>query len=33
VAAGVFKLRNGMSVQENNTLAPKSSETPTPPNS
>ena len=33
VAAGVFKLRNGMAVKENNTLAPKSSETPTPPNS
>jgi membrane fusion protein (multidrug efflux system) len=30
VAAGVFKLRNGMSVVENNELAPKSSETPRP---
>jgi len=33
VAAGIFKLRNGMSVQENNTLAPKASQTPKPPNS
>ena len=33
VAAGVFKLRNGMSVQENNTLTPKASQNPTPPNS
>jgi membrane fusion protein (multidrug efflux system) len=31
--AGVFKLRNGMAVQENNTVSPKTSETPTPPNS
>ena len=31
--AGVFKLRNGMAVQENNTVSPKASETPTPPNS
>ena len=31
--AGVFKLRNGMAVQENNAIAPKTSETPTPPNS
>lgn len=33
VTAGVFKLRNGMSVQENNDVAPATSETPTPPNS
>ncbi len=32
VTAGAFKLRNGMSVVENNDLAPKASETPTPPN-
>ena len=30
VSAGVFKLRNGMSVQENNELAPKASEKPSP---
>lgn len=30
VSAGVFKLRNGMSVVENNNLAPKASETPKP---
>ena len=30
VSAGLFKLRNGMAVVENNTLAPKSSETPRP---
>ena len=32
VTAGVFKLRNGMGVVENNELAPKPSLTPTPPN-
>lgn len=32
VSAGIFKLRNGMSVVENNELAPKASQTPTPPN-
>ena len=32
VSAGIFKLRSGMSVVENNELAPKPSETPTPPN-
>lgn len=32
VTAGAFKLRNGMSVVENNDLAPKASETPLPPN-
>ena len=32
-AAGVFKLRNGMTVVENNEIAPKPSLTPTPPNS
>ena len=31
--AGIFKLRNGMAVRENNDLAPKPSETPAPPNS
>jgi membrane fusion protein (multidrug efflux system) len=31
--AGIFKLRNGMNIQENNDLTPKASETPTPPNS
>jgi membrane fusion protein (multidrug efflux system) len=31
--AGVFKLHNGVKVQENNELVPKASETPTPPNS
>ena len=30
VSAGIFKLRNGMSVVENNALAPKSSDTPHP---
>jgi membrane fusion protein (multidrug efflux system) len=30
--AGIFKLRSGMSIVENNTLVPKTSETPTPPN-
>ena len=30
--AGIFKLRSGMSVVENNDIAPKISETPTPPN-
>lgn len=30
VSAGLFKLRNGMSVIENNNLSPKSSETPRP---
>jgi membrane fusion protein (multidrug efflux system) len=30
--AGIFKLRNGLRVQENNTATPKASETPTPPN-
>lgn len=33
VSSGVFKLRNGMSVVENNALAPKSSEAPKPPDS
>ena len=33
VTAGIFKLRNGMAVVENNELAPKPSRTPTPPNS
>ena len=33
VSAGGFKLRNGMSVQENNAIAPKTSEKPVPPNS
>jgi len=33
VKAGIFKLRNGMSVKENNELSPPTSETPTPPNS
>lgn len=32
VTAGIFKLRNGMAVQENNDIAPKTSTTPTPPN-
>ena len=32
VTAGIFKLRNGMAVQENNDIAPKPSTTPTPPN-
>jgi membrane fusion protein (multidrug efflux system) len=32
-AAGVFKLRNHMSLQENNEMTPKASQTPTPPNS
>jgi membrane fusion protein (multidrug efflux system) len=30
--AGIFKLRSGMSIVENNELAPKASENPTPPN-
>jgi membrane fusion protein (multidrug efflux system) len=30
VSAGVFKLRNGMSVQENNDLVPKAVEKPSP---
>ena len=30
-SAGVFKLRNGVSVKENNDLAPKASQTPRPP--
>ena len=30
--AGIFKLRSGMTIVENNELAPKASETPTPPN-
>ena len=33
VTEGVFKLRSGMNVTENNDLAPKSSQNPTPPNS
>lgn len=33
VTVGIFKLRNGMTVVENNDLAPKPSLTPTPPNS
>lgn len=33
VTAGIFKLRKGMAVVENNAVAPKASETPTPPNS
>jgi membrane fusion protein (multidrug efflux system) len=33
VTAGIFKLRNGMSVQENNAATPEASLTPTPPNS
>lgn len=32
-SAGIFKLRNGMSVVENNAMTPKASKTPTPPNS
>ena len=32
-SAGIFKLRNGMSVVENNEMTPKASKTPTPPNS
>jgi membrane fusion protein (multidrug efflux system) len=31
--AGVFKLHNGASVRENNSLTPEASQTPTPPNS
>jgi len=31
--AGIFKLRNGMNIQESNDLVPKASETPAPPNS
>jgi len=30
--AGIFKLRSGMAIVENNDLVPKTSETPTPPN-
>jgi membrane fusion protein (multidrug efflux system) len=33
VTAGVFKLRSGMGVTENNDIAPKTSTTPNPPNS
>jgi membrane fusion protein (multidrug efflux system) len=33
VSSGVFKLRNGMAVVENNEIAPKTSETPRPANS
>ncbi len=33
VTAGLFKLRNGMSVLENNENTPKPSLTPNPPNS
>lgn len=33
VTEGVFKLRSGMRITENNDLAPKASETPNPPNS
>jgi membrane fusion protein (multidrug efflux system) len=33
VTEGVFKLRSGMSIAENNDLAPKASQNPTPPNS
>lgn len=33
VTAGIFKLRNGMAVQENNSVVPENSLTPTPPNS
>jgi membrane fusion protein (multidrug efflux system) len=33
VSAGLFKLRNGMSVAENNALAPKNEANPTPPDS
>jgi membrane fusion protein (multidrug efflux system) len=32
-SAGVFKLHNGLIVYENNEVAPKASQTPTPPNS
>lgn len=32
VTAGIFKLRNGMAVLENNDIAPKTSTNPTPPN-
>jgi membrane fusion protein (multidrug efflux system) len=32
VTAGLFKLRNGMAVVENNEIVPKTSNTPTPPN-
>ena len=32
VTAGIFKLRKGMSVTENNETTPKASQTPTPPN-
>jgi membrane fusion protein (multidrug efflux system) len=33
VTAGIFKLRKGMSVVENNEVSPKPSQNPTPPNS
>jgi membrane fusion protein (multidrug efflux system) len=33
VTAGIFKLRNGMAVKENNSAVPENSLTPTPPNS
>ena len=33
VKAGIFKLRNGMAVKENNVVTPETSQTPTPPNS
>ena len=33
VTAGIFKLRKGMRVTENNALTPAPSQTPTPPNS
>ena len=33
VKAGIFKLRNGMAVKENNAITPETSQTPTPPNS
>jgi membrane fusion protein, multidrug efflux system len=33
VKAGIFKLRSGMTAQENNAVAPENSLTPTPPNS
>jgi len=32
VTAGIFKLRSGMSVRENNSVVPENSLTPTPPN-
>jgi hypothetical protein len=33
VSDGIFKLRNGMSVEENNETTPKASQNPNPPNS